>query len=201
MLSTPQYSSLLSRSYWRDASACLTRPLNLAVAALLAAMSTVINLYVMIPVADNLNIMLQYVPTAIMAMICGPWTAILFGVVTDILDFVLHGWGFFPGYTLSSVLGAVIYALFLFRSRITVVRVLLARLTVNLLVNVALGSLWSAMMSGRGYGFYFTASLVKNLILLPVEVLALLAVLRLLMPAMSQLRLIPQQSGRRIALI
>lgn len=194
-------SSPLCGSYWEEASASLRSVRTLVVAALLAALSTLFNFFFMIPVGENLNIMFQFLPNAIMGMICGPWVAILFGVATDFLDFTLHGWGFFPGYTLGSVVGAVLYALFLYRSRVTVVRLLLARLSVNVLVNILMGSLWSSILYGKGYYFYLTTSVFKNLILLPLEVAVLVVVVRMLIPSLERMELIPKQPQRKIAIL
>lgn len=201
MHSEKLYSSPLRAGYWKEAGGSLRSVRILVVAALCAALSTLFNFFFMVPVGENLNIMFQFLPNAIMGMICGPWVAILYGVATDFLDFMLHGWGFFPGYTLGSVLGAVIYALFLYRSRVTVLRLFLARLTVNVVVNIFLGSLWSAILYGKAYYVYLSASVFKNLILLPLETLILVVVYRMLMVSLVQLGLIPEQPSRRVALI
>lgn len=193
-------SSPLRGSYWKEASASLKSIRTLVVAALLAALSTLFNFFFMIPVGENLNIMFQFLPNAIMGMICGPWVAIVYGVATDFLDFTLHGWGFFPGYTLGSVAGAVLYSLFLYRARVTVVRLLLARLSVNVLVNILMGSLWSAILYGKGYYFYLTTSVFKNLILLPLEVVVLAVVVRMLIPNLERMELIPKQPARKLAI-
>lgn len=201
MRSEKIYSSPLCAGYWKEAGGSLRSVRVLAIAALCAALSTLFNFFFMVPVGENLNIMFQFLPNAIMGMICGPWVAILYGVATDFLDFMLHGWGFFPGYTLGSVLGAMIYALFLYRARVTVLRLFLARLTVNVVVNIFLGSLWSSILYGKAYYVYLSASVFKNLILLPLETLILVAVYRMLMVSLVQMGLIPEQPSRRVALI
>ena len=201
MHSEKLYPSPLCAGYWKEAGASLRSVRILVVAALCAALSTLFNFFFMVPVGENLNIMFQFLPNAVMGMICGPWVAILYGVATDFLDFILHGWGFFPGYTLGSVLGAVIYALFLYRSRVTVLRLFLARLSVNVIVNILLGSLWSAILYGKAYYVYLSASVFKNLILLPLETLILVVVYRMLMVSLVQMGLIPEQPGRRVALV
>ncbi|MCI8537148.1 MAG: folate family ECF transporter S component [Oscillospiraceae bacterium] len=201
MQNEKRYSSPLCAGYWKEAGTSLRSVRILVVAALCAALSTLFNFFFMVPVGENLNIMFQFLPNAIMGMICGPWVAVLYGVATDFLDFMLHGWGFFPGYTLGSVLGAMIYALFLYRSRVTVLRLFLARLSVNVIVNILLGSLWSAILYGKAYYVYLSASVFKNLILLPLETLILVVVYRMLMVSLVQMGLIPEQPSRRVALV
>ena len=58
-------------------------------------------------------------------------------------------------------------------------RVLAVRLAINYGSNVLLGSVWKAMLYGKGYYYYFTTGLVKNTTLLPVEVVLTLLVLGL----------------------
>ena len=43
-------------------------------------------------------------------------------------------------------------------------------LIINYGSNVLLGSVWKAMLYGKGYLYYFTSGLVKNTTMLPIEV-------------------------------
>ncbi|MCO7108847.1 hypothetical protein NIA69_06215 [Gemmiger formicilis] len=46
----------------------------------------------------------------------------------------------------------------------------MTRLIINYGSNVLLGSVWKAMLYGKGYLYYFTSGLVKNTTMLPIEV-------------------------------
>ena len=48
------------------------------------------------------------------------------------------------------------------------------------------------MLYGKGYLYYLTSGLLKNTLLLPVEVLLTLMVLRLMLPALARSGLIPR---------
>ena len=127
--------------------------------------------------------------------------ALLYGFASDILGYILHPDGvFFPGYVLSAMAGAFFYALFLYRSRITVLRIFLCKACINLLVNVGLGSLWSAMIYGKGYYYYLVKSVIKNLTLLPVETFLLVIFLGVMLPVMSKSGIVPAQPQKRIPL-
>lgn len=55
---------------------------------------------------------------SVCAWVCGPVLGLLFAFAEDILSFFLTGGGgypFFPGYTLTTMLGVLTYALFLYR--------------------------------------------------------------------------------------
>ena len=120
----------------------------------------------------------------------------LSGFATDVLGYFVHPTGpFFPGYVLSTMLGSFFYALFFYRARITVVRVILAKLSVNLLVNVGLGALWSAIQFSKGYYYYLVKSLMKNLGMLPLEVLLLWLFLKAMAPVGARNGLLPNQDA------
>lgn len=198
---TRLYAHPLSRGYWREASAMMNSLFALVFSALCAALSVLLN-FLQIPVSDNLYIFFTYLVNGVFALVCGPVWAIPYGVATDLIGYLMYpNGGFFPGYTLNSVLGALLFALFFFRARITVLRIALCKLTINVVVNLALGCLWSSILFGKGYYYYFAKSLVKNLILLPLEVVLLTLLLGMLLPVLTRLRLTPPQPTDRIPLI
>ena len=108
------------------------------------------------------------------------------------------------GYTLTTVLGTVIYALFFYRARVTVARIFLAKLCNNIL-NVFLGGLWSAILYGKSsllesYLTYVGGKLVSNAIQLPVQVLLLTVLFGAMLPILGRTGLLPAQNTRRISL-
>jgi len=116
----------------------------LTLAAIVVALRIVLG-GVRIPLGDNLNIFFGYLINSLGSAIYGPVVALLSGFATDILGYFVRPDGpFFPGYVLSTMLGSFFYALFFYRARITLPRIIGAKLTVNLLVNVGLGALWIA---------------------------------------------------------
>jgi hypothetical protein len=107
---------------------------------------------------------------------------------------------FFFGYTVSAMAGILVYALFFYRKQITVLRIAGARFCVNYFVNVLMGSLWSAMMYGKGYIYYFSKSIVKNTLLLPIEIILMIIVFNLMIPQMESRKLIIPQKQRPVPL-
>lgn len=187
------YKTPFSAAFWREAALQLKSTRTLTVCAILMALSVAVGSF-FIPLPNGLRVYFTFLPKALCAMICGPLAAVMFGLAEDLLGVMLHPSGpFFIGYTISSMVGMLIYALGLFRGRISLVRVAAVKLCVNLLCNVALGALWSSMLYGKAYLFYLGSSLVKNLLLWPAESLLIFLVFRLVADTMVKQKLIPPQ--------
>ena len=186
----------MGQTYWKAAAANFGSVRMLAVCAMFIALRVAIGA-VFIPVGENLRVYFTYAVTALGASIYGPLMALAEGFVSDLLGyFIAPSGGFFPGYTLSAMLGSVTYALFFYRQRLSVLRIFLCRLTVNLVINVLIGSIWSAMLMGKGYYYYLTKSIVKNLLLLPAETAVMYVVFRTMTPLLERMKLVvPQGKG------
>ena len=186
-------ASPFTRGYWRTAAKELKNLRMLTLAAIVVALRIVLG-GVRIPLGDNLNIFFGYLINSLGSAIYGPVVALLSGFATDILGYFVRPDGaFFPGYVLSTMLGSFFYALFFYRARITLPRIIGAKLTVNLLVNVGLGAMWSAIQFSKGYYYYLVKSLTKNIGMLPIEVFLLWLFLRAMAPVCARNGLLPRQ--------
>lgn len=170
---------------------CMNKNYKYYLLPILLAIYTAITSF-RIPVAENLRIQITFLVGMLIAIIYPAKILIPFGAALDITGFVVFPSGsFFPGYTLSTIAGLLVYRFFLHK-KVDFWHVLFARLTVNLLVNVGMGSLWSSMMFSKGYLYYATKSLTKNLILLPVEVFLFLLFWKLLQASLKKYQLIKE---------
>ena len=186
-------ASPFTRGYWHTAARELENLRMLTLVAIVVALRIVLG-GVRIPLGDNLNIFFGYLINSLGSAIYGPVVALLSGFATDILGYFVRPDGpFFPGYVLSTMLGSFFYALFFYRARITLPRIIGAKLTVNLLVNVGLGALWSAIQFSKGYYYYLAKSLTKNIGMLPIEVFLLWLFLRAMAPVCARNGLLPRQ--------
>ncbi len=195
-----EQEAFMYKEYFRSSAAKLKSTRYLALLAIFIAIKIILASYY-IPVSENLRISIRFIPVAIEALIFGPAAGMLSGAVTDILGFLLFPNGaFFPGYTLSAVIQSLIYAFFLYRRQITVLRITAAQILNNYIVNVTLGSLWSMALYSKGYLYYLTKSLIKNTILLPAEILVLVILLNLFLPYLVKKNLALKQDSSRIRL-
>lgn len=192
------FPSPFSGNFWRTAAGELKRLRVLVFCALMIAAAIALGL-LGIPVAPNLNVSVSFVARALAALTGGPVVGVLYGAAEDVLGWVLHPQGpFFPGYTLNTVLGVVTYALFFYRQRLTVWRILAAKAITNFPISVGLGCLWSHILYGKGYLYYAATSLVKNCLYFPLQVLLLAMVFQALLPVMKKTGLVSPQLENHI---
>ena len=185
--------SIFTRAYWKEAAARLKDIRVLAVTALLIALTIAITtLY--IPLPNNLHVFFDYTPKALCAMVCGPVAALGVGFVMDILGFLARPMGaFFPGYTVTTMVAVLIYALGFYNQKITIPRIAVTKLAVNVSCNIGLNSLWNSMLMGKAFTVYLISGATKNLLLWPIEVAVMVVVFRLVTPVMEKYKLIPKQ--------
>ena len=170
------FSTPFSAAYWSQASRELRDLRKLMFAALMIAMCVVLAQIPSVPLFGGARVTWGFLARSVCAWVCGPVLGLLFACAEDLLSFFLTGGGgypFFPGYTLTTMLGVLTYALFFYRAPLTLRRIFCAKLLTNL-QNVVLGALWMAILNSSGRfsleTWYASASLsaVKNLIMLPV---------------------------------
>lgn len=192
------FKSPFSPDYWRSSRHELISTRMLCTVALLCAVCAVADVFY-IPVGGPfLRISFSFLAAAVLCMIGGPLLALPAGFLVDALSFLLSGGdpsGYFPGYAVSSMLAFLVYALFLYHARLSLWRLFCARLTVNVLINVILGSVWKHILYGKAYMVYFVSGAIKNLTMLPVEVLVMTFLFAKLMPVCHSLKLIPKDTA------
>ena len=185
--------SIFTRAYWKAAAGQMKNIRVLAACALLIALTIAITtLY--IPLPNNLHVFFDYSPKALCAMVCGPVAALGVGFVMDILGFLARPMGaFFPGYTVTTMVAMLIYALGFYGQKFTVPRIAITKLAVNVICNIGLNSLWNSILMGKAFVVFLAGSATKNLLLWPIEVLVMVIVFRLVAPVLEKQKLIAPQ--------
>ena len=200
----PLYAHPFSARYWRDAAGELRDLRKLVFAALMIAMCVVLAQVPSVPLFGGARVTWGFLARSVCAWVCGPVLGLLFAFAEDNLSFFLTGGGgypYFPGYTLTTMLGVFTYALFFYRAPLTVRRIFCAKLLTNI-QNVVLGALWMAILNSSGEfslaTWYASASLsaVKNLIMLPVQTALLALLFAALLPALRRAGLVSRQTAR-----
>lgn len=184
--STTLYATPFSTSYWHDAAAELTHTRTLVFAALMIALRVALK-GLGIPLAPNLKVNIAFFVNAFGAMVFGPVVAAVAACVSDTLGCLLIPSGpyFFP-FILVEVAGSVIFALFLYRARLTPARVILSRFCICFFVNILLNApiMWwyYKLVLGKSYVLFQLPHILKNLFFFPIESVLLTLFLRALTP-------------------
>ena len=198
--STAIYSSPLSKGYWRDAAAELKNTKMLVITALLVALRIALK-PAAIPLGPQLNIQTATLATALGAMIFGPVVAIPAAMVSDTIGFMIWPTGdYFLPFMLTEIAGTMFYALFLYRSKVSPTRVMLARFCICFFVNVVLQQIiyaWYYSFIGNPdgakeaiMGIMTVTRIFKNLAMFPIEAVVITLFLKVLIPIARRANLV-----------
>lgn len=193
----PIFKTPFSRAYWREAVKSFRSVRGMVFAALMIAVCVAMSYIPKIPVTPGgRTISLTFIARALCALVYGPVGALVFGAAEDTVSFLVNsgGYAYFPGYMLTTMLGCLTYALFFYRTRITMTRIFLAKLLTNI-QNVLLGALWTSILGGKAYLFVMWDSAIKNLATLPGFTVILIIAFQALLPVMQKMKIIPNQLG------
>ena len=125
---------------------------TLVFSAMLLAVQVVMNQLLGTYVTPSLYIGFGYLATSVVGALFGPAAAMLTNGLADIIGYLLKPTGpFFPGFTLSALLGGLVYGCAFYKRNITLTSVIVARLIVVVLINLCLNTLWTNMLYGKGF--------------------------------------------------
>lgn len=179
------YTHPFSKAYWRDAAAEMKDVRMLVVAALMIALRVALKL-VYIPLAPNLKINTAFLANALGAMIFGPVVATVAAIASDFLGVMLSGDTYFLPFVLTEIAGSLIFALCLYRSKVSTIRVLIARFCICFFVNVLLQTplmmLYYSLVLGKTGYILTIPHILKNLFMFPIETVVLTLFLSMIQP-------------------
>ena len=149
--------------------------------AMFGALSVVLGYY-SFKITPNLKIGFGSIPNMLVDYLFGPVVGMMAGVCTDVLGYFagnLSMGAYFPGYTLTAVVGGLIWGLWLYPRKITVWRAIGAKACINVFCNICLNTLWLTITGGKAMSLLLVTRVPKNLILLPLEIVLVYVVMRL----------------------
>ena len=148
--------------------------------AMLLALTVVLDYVGGFYLTATVKITPSFLGHAVTGALLGPFPAMLNGALADVLMWLIKPAGaYFPGYTLSGLLGGLLYGVALYRRRGKQLYIGAAagKLAVNALINVALNTYWSSIFVGKAYLALLPARALKNMIAWPIESILLILVL------------------------
>ena len=193
--STALYPHPFSKAYWQDAAAEMKSTKTLVVAALMIALRVACK-GLSVPIAPSLDLFnVASFINALSAMIIGPVLAIPAAIVSDFLGVMIwDGLGaYFLPFVLQEIGSSLIWALLLYRTRVTPWRVILGRFAICFLINIALGTPLLVLYQNYTLG---TSSLVltwprifKNTFMFPIEAVVMTLFLSIMLPITNKMGL------------
>ncbi|GLB46861.1 folate ECF transporter [Philodulcilactobacillus myokoensis] len=118
-----------------------------------------------------LQIDFVFIVTALIGQWYGPiWDGIIAGLC-DIINTLLSGGGYFPEFTVSAILGAIIYGYFFYaRQNISWKRIIVAQLLVTIIVNAFLNTLWLLIINHQMPVSLLVIRLIKEVAEFPIQI-------------------------------
>ena len=187
-------ADIFSDAYWKEAAKNLKDVKMIAFASLIVALRVAVK-FITIPVDLGVEVSFDCYINSLGAIVYGPLMGLLVGAVSDTLGCLLHPSGpyFFP-FIFVEMSSSFIFALFLWKRKLSAPRVLLSKFTVNFFCNIILTSLlmkpYMSIFYGKGYAFVNMTRIVKNLVVFPVESVLITLILAALISPLKSIGLI-----------
>lgn len=142
---------------------------NISICALFIALSVLLGT-LSVQVTPTIKVGFSFLCNSMIGLMFGPVTGAVFGGATDIIKYFIKPTGaFFPGFTLSAIVGGFIYGIFLYKKPVSALRCAIAKLTVVVIVNVVMNSIWLRIMYHTPWEYLLTTRIIKELIMYPIE--------------------------------
>ena len=142
---------------------------TITTASMFAAIGVILGAYT-IQVGNYLKIGFSGIANQFVYYLFGPVVGCFYGGALDILKYLVKPTGaFFPGWTLSAMVAGVIYGCFFYKKPLSLVRVFVAELTVSIICNMLLGTLWLSMLYGKAFMALLPMRVFKNIMMWPVN--------------------------------
>ncbi|AYF92661.1 folate family ECF transporter S component [Apilactobacillus bombintestini] len=119
-----------------------------------------------------------FVATAVLGAMYGPLLAGLIAGITDLIITFTTGTMYIPGFTLSAILGAFIYGMFLYKNeKFSLVRVIISQLVIAVLVNTLLNTLWLTIFLHFDWKLIIASRIIKQIVGTPIQIVILIFIL------------------------
>ncbi len=128
-----------------------------------------------------------FIVESITAVALGPVATVIQACVTDVIGIIIFpaDGGFLPQFTLSAVAAGALTGIFLSK-KVTLPRIIMARVSVNVLVYMLLNSVWMEQIYKMPFKVRLLAQLIKCPILCAAEIVILTLVLPVTAKALRQ---------------
>ncbi|BDR60811.1 folate family ECF transporter S component [Lactobacillus xylocopicola] len=111
--------------------------------------------------SNVVHVSLGFIGSVMLGYMFGPVWGAIGGGISDLVASVLFSnqGGFFIGFTLSAMLGPLIYGWFFYQKPVKIWRIIVATLLVTVIINLGLNTVWVHLL----YGLDIKAALIQRL--------------------------------------
>jgi ECF transporter S component (folate family) len=196
-----------NKKYWNYAKNCFGKVKNLTNISILFALLLIGKLISLPSGFGDLGISFTYIIFSIIAMLYGPICGVVIGIFSDVLGHFLFQGGtvFFFGYTISAMIAGFVYGICFYKTKVTFTKCLTARIIVNMLVNVVLGTIWWSMLYKLSYEatitYLFTIALPKNIIYLLPQSIVLYIIIKAMAGPLKMFNLLDEEIADNITIL
>ena len=142
----------------------------LTICGLMGALAIILGQVATIKFGQYVRIGFSGLPNQIVDYLFGPWIGAIFGGTMDVVKWFISGDGdFFPGFTITAMLGAFIYGIFIYNKPVKLWRVIAAQAAVKIVCNIFLNTLWLNMLYGQAIAAILPARILSNTVMLPID--------------------------------
>ena len=142
---------------------------TLVVASMMIAIAAVLGFFT-IQIGDFIKIGFSFIANEITALLFGPVVGSITAGIADIIKYFIKPTGpFFPGFTISAVVGGLIYGLVLYQKKLSIKRIVVAKVLVAVIVNIFMNTYWLSLLYDKGYMLFLPGRIIKQLVMVPIE--------------------------------
>ena len=143
--------------------------------SLFFALNVIMNLFVSVYITPEIKVGFASIATAASCYFYGPIQNLIVAPLLDFVNFIVKPSGtYFQIFMISTFATAAIFSFFFYgQDKVSLKRVILARLSYDIIVSLFLNSLFTSMLWGTPFWAIVSPKIVKNLICLPIQVVVL----------------------------
>ena len=196
---------LLTKQYWKESISHFKNIKSLVLMSIFMGVCVAVGGYFPIKVFGR-YVSLLFVFWPIIGFLFGPIPTMMITGVVDLLVFFLFptGYPMYIGYTLTQMLIGFLSGLFFYKTKISVLKILIIKMIINFGIHVAIESIFYADicdLNFEAYKVYVASGFIKNAIFLPFEVTIITMVLIALLPVFRFLKLGDSQYLEKVYII
>ncbi|GFZ27302.1 folate family ECF transporter S component [Lactobacillus corticis] len=153
---------------------------RLVLLGIIVAMKIVLGRFTVGP--TYVQVGLGFIGSVLLGYMFGPVWGAIGGGISDLVSSALFGntGGFFIGFTITAMVGPLIYGLLLYKQPVKIWRIVVATLLVTLIANVGLNTLWIHIMYNAPFKQLLAARALKEAIAPWIQMVVSYFVLRLI---------------------